>query len=74
MAKSKPEVTTEFASSKAGKLRDPQATMKLSLGVAFAKSARKSAQRKAALLVQADRLLTAVEGATDRLIAAAKRV
>lgn len=74
MAKSKPEVTTEFTSSKAGKLRDPQATMKLSLGVAFAKSARKAAQRKANILIQADRLITLAEGATDRLISAAKRV
>lgn len=52
MAKSKPEVTTEFTSSKAGKLRDPQATMKLSLGVAFAHTTRKAAEDHAAAIRQ----------------------
>ena len=31
---------TEFTSSKVGKLRDPQATMKLSLKLGFARNAR----------------------------------
>lgn len=74
MAKSKPVQVEEFTSSKRGKLRDPRATQKLSLNLAFAKAARVAAQRKANLLVQADKLLTAVETATDNLIAAAKRV
>ena len=57
MAKSKPAVTTEFTTSKTGKLRDPRATTKLALGLAFAKSARKAAQRKANLLIQVDRVI-----------------
>lgn len=71
---SKAKIAAPVVTSKRGKLRDPQATMKLSLKLGFMKATRMAAQRKAGLLVAADILLTRVETATDNLIAAAKRV